>query len=198
MGEELSYDQRWIGWTFSPTRRDVVAVLFRRRRTFVASFTVIFLAALLYALLLPSYESQMKILVRRGRIDPPMAPQPTGTSEYSRFDVTEEELNSEVELLRDEDILRNVVLANHLDRAERSWWKRNDEVCIARATRRLASRLIVEPVRKTRLILVRYRSSDPSQAATVLHSLADSYEGKHIEVHRPSGEFHFFEQQAER
>src|SRR5207248_7312269 len=72
MGEELSVDRSWSSRTSSPTRRDVVAVLFRRRRVFVISFAITLLAALLYAFFLPSYQSQMKILVRRGRLDPPM------------------------------------------------------------------------------------------------------------------------------
>ena len=198
MVQEQSLERRWIGPTPSLTARDAVAVLFRRRGIFIVSFAVLFLSALLYAFLLPSYESQMKILVRRGRLDPPMTPQPTRSSEYSRYDVTEEEFNSEIELLKDQDILRQVVLAQHLDRKERSWWSKNEEVGIARATRRLASRLSVEPLRKTRLMVVRYRSSDPAQAAKVLHTLADYYGTKHLEVHRPSGEFRFFEQQFEQ
>lgn len=196
MGGELSVDRTWSGRTSSPTRRDVVAVLFRRRRVLVISFAFVFLAALLYALFLPSYQSQMKILVRRGRLDPPMAAQPTAASEYSRYDVTEEELNSEVELLKDNDILRRVVLANRLEEQERRWWRQSNEVQIVRAVRRLASFLEVNPVRKTRLISVRYQSSDPGKAAKVLRSLADFYTEKHLEVHRPSGESAFFEQQT--
>jgi uncharacterized protein involved in exopolysaccharide biosynthesis len=198
MVQEQSLEQRWIGPTPCLTARDVVAVLFRRRGIFIVCFAVVFFSALLYAFLLPSYESQMKILVRRGRLDPPITPQATRTSEYSRYDVTEEEFNSEIELLKDQDILRQVVLAQHLERKEKSWWSKNEEVGIARATRRLASRLSVEPLRKTRLMVVRYRSSDPAQAAQVLHSLADYYATKHLEVHRPSGEFRFFEQQFEQ
>jgi uncharacterized protein involved in exopolysaccharide biosynthesis len=196
MGGEFSLDRRWNKQTPSITRRDIVAVLFRRRRVFIIVFAVILLAALLYAFVLPSYQSQMKILVRRGRLDPPMAPQPTAASEYSRYDVTEEELNSEVELLKDDEILRRVVLANGLAGQERSWWRQDNEVQIARAVRRLASRLNVQPMRKTRLISVRYQSSDPRQAAKVLRTLADFYTEKHLEVHRPSGESAFFEQQT--
>jgi uncharacterized protein involved in exopolysaccharide biosynthesis len=196
MGEEFSVDRRWNKQTTSLTRRDIVAVLFRRRRVFVISFAVILLAALLYAFFLPSYQSQLKILVRRGRLDPPMTPQPTAASEYSRYDVTEEELNSEVELLKDDEILRRVVLANGLADQERTWWRQDNEVQIARAVRRLASRLNVQPMRKTRLISVRYQSSDPRQAAKVLRTLADFYTEKHLEVHRPSGESAFFEQQT--
>ena len=198
MGEELSLNARRGSVTSGPTARDIVAVFFRRRRVFLISFAVVFLATLFYAVFLPSYQSQMKILVRRGRLDPPMAPQPTTASEYSRYDVTEEELNSEVELLRDDDILRRVVLANHLEQQERRWWRRDKEVQVARAVRRLASRLSAQPVRKTRLILVRYQSSDPQRGAEVLRSLADFYSEKHLQVHRPSGESAFFEQQTGR
>ena len=196
MGEELSVDRRWSSRTSSPTRRDVVAVLFRRRRVFAIAFALVVVAALLYAFFLPSYQSQMKILVRRGRLDPPMAAQPTAASEYSRYDVTEEELNSEVELLKDNDILRRVVLANRLEEQERGWWRQDNEVLIARAVRRLASLLNVQPMRKTRLILVRYQSSNPRNAGKILRSLADFYTEKHLEVHRPSGESAFFEQQT--
>jgi succinoglycan biosynthesis transport protein ExoP len=197
MGQETSVDRRSSSRTFSPTRRDIVAVLFRRRRVFIISFALIFLAALLYAFLLPSYQSQMKVLVRRGRLDPPITPQPTGVSEFVRYDITEEEINSEVELFKDEDILRKVVLANRLEQKEQRWWKEEEEVRVARAVRHLASRLTVQPMRKTRLIVVRYQSSDPRQASQVLRSLADLYSEKHLEVRRPTGESRFFEQQAE-
>lgn len=114
MADELTFDRRRGARASSPTMRDVLGVLFRQRRLVLASFAVVFVAVLLYGLLSPSYQAEMKVLVRRGRVAPPMTPQPTALSEFSRVDVTEEELNSEVELLRDEDILRRVVLATGL------------------------------------------------------------------------------------
>jgi len=72
----------------------------------------------------------------------------------------------------------------------------NEEKQIARAVRRINKRLTVEPVRKATLITVGYKSSDPSQAATVLHSLATAYLERHEQLHRPSGEFKFFDQQV--
>ncbi len=41
-----------------------------------------------------------------------------------------------------------------------------------------------------------YKSSDPAQAANVLHSLATAYLARHEQLHRPSGEFKFFDQQV--
>ena len=57
-------------------------------------------------------------------------------------------------------------------------------------------RLTVEPIRKTNLIQVAYSSSDPAQAAAVLHALAHAYLERQQRVRRPSGEYEFFEQQV--
>lgn len=71
-----------------------------------------------------------------------------------------------------------------------------DEVRIAKAVRHLGADLKIEPLRKTNVISVRYRSSDPELAAKVLKALAAGYTEKHLEVHRSSGEFKFFDQQT--
>jgi uncharacterized protein involved in exopolysaccharide biosynthesis len=62
--------------------------------------------------------------------------------------------------------------------------------------RRIDKRLTVEAVKKATLITVSYKCSDPAQAANVLHSLATAYLERHEQVHRPSGEFKFFDQQV--
>jgi uncharacterized protein involved in exopolysaccharide biosynthesis len=53
----------------------------------------------------------------------------------------------------------------------------------------------VQPVRKSRLITISYRSSRPELSAAVLHSLARAYLARHTEWYRPSGEQTFFEEQ---
>ena len=45
-----------------------------------------------------------------GRFDPVASAQPASAMDVSRPEITEEELNSEVELLRDEDLLKQVVM----------------------------------------------------------------------------------------
>jgi uncharacterized protein involved in exopolysaccharide biosynthesis len=182
----------------SPTLREVAAVLFRQKRVVAASFIAIFVAAVLYAVLAPSYEAHMKVLVRRGRFDPMVTPQSNAPLEYSRDDIPEEELNSEVELLRDEELLRKVVEAANLE--DHGLFRflhpgEDDSALLERAARRLAGKLKVEPVTKTSLIAVSYAASDPAKAARVLRALADFYVEKHTAVYRPSGQTTFFEQQ---
>jgi uncharacterized protein involved in exopolysaccharide biosynthesis len=67
---------------------------------------------------------------------------------------------------------------------------------VQRAARQLARKLQVEPVKKTNLIAISYAAEDPEKASKVLTAVANAYLAKHTVVHRPSGEAHFFEQQA--
>src|SRR6266576_4166591 len=113
MSEELSLLQLSAGAS-TVSMRDVLIVVFRQRRLLLISFAATFLAVLLYGLFTPSYQAQMKVLVRRGRIDPVVTSTPTQPPLF-REEVTEEELNSQVELLRDEQILHQVVQTAGLD-----------------------------------------------------------------------------------
>jgi uncharacterized protein involved in exopolysaccharide biosynthesis len=67
---------------------------------------------------------------------------------------------------------------------------------VERAARQLAKKLKVEPVKKTNLIAVSYGANDPQTAANVLQFVEKAYLEKHMAVHRPSGEYRFFEQQT--
>src|SRR5580700_6948901 len=183
----------------SPTLRDLLAVIFRQRRLALFSFVAIFLAVVLYGLIAPPYQSEMKVLVRRGRVDPVVTSTPS-QAEFEREGVTEEEMNSEVELLHEDEILRTVVQRAGLISEGHSWfWSLfgdNEERQLARAVGRIYKRLTVEAVKKATLITVSYKCSDPAQAANVLHSLAAAYLERHEQLHRPSGEFKFFDQQV--
>ena len=188
-------------WSPSLTSRDLLAILFRQRQVALVSFSVTLLVVLVYGLTTPGYQAKMKVLIRRGRVDPVVTPTPTASSQFERQEVTEEELNSEAELLRDEQILRTVVREAGLVEAHPAWrfWEGDSaEVNQERAARRLGKRLAVEPLRKTTLIAVTYDSSDPGKASRVLQCLAKTYLERHQQVHRPSGESSFFEQQMQQ
>jgi hypothetical protein len=92
----------------SPTLRDVLMVFFRHRRLIAWSFLVVFAAVVAFSFVVPRYEASMRVLVRRGRLDPPITPQASTQADFTRLPIAEEEINSEVELLRDDEILRRV------------------------------------------------------------------------------------------
>jgi len=197
MGEELTI-LRKPAPVIAPTLRDLLAVLFRQSRLLLVSFGAIFLSALGYGIFAPSYQAHMSVLVRRGRVDPQVTPAPTPSPILQRDEISEEELNSQVELLRDDEILRTVAQVPEL--AGSPWYERvlggSNEVRLARSVRRISRRLTAEAIRKTNLIQVSYSSSDPAQAAAVLHALARAYLERQQRVRRPSGEYAFFEEQV--
>lgn len=198
MAEELQLYSTGQHWE-SPTLRDLAAVFFRHQRLLAVTFATVLIAGVMYSVLFPSYKAEMKILVRRGRIDPVVTPTPSPSPAFEHDEITEEELNSEVELLHDQDILRKVVLSANL--APATWFSRltgqNAEKRTERAVRRLAQKLDVVPVRKSRLITVSYSCGQPALSAAILNALARAYIAKHAELRRPAGEQLFFEQQMD-
>lgn len=183
----------------SPTLRDLLAVLFRQPRLVVISFGVVFLAVLIYGIVSPTYESEMKVMLRRGRLDPVVTSTPS-QAEFERQEITEEEVNSEVELLQDDEILRKVVQNTGLITEGQSWfWSLlgdTPERQLARAVRKTKKRLTVEAVRKAALITVTYSSPDAERGHKIMRALEDAYLARHHQVHRPSGEFSFFDRQV--
>ncbi len=180
----------------TPSLRELAVVLFRRRRAFVWGAAVVYVGVLLYGLAGARYQGEMKIMVRRGRADAPVSAGQNAPLDTTRIDMTEEELNSEVELLKDQDVLRKVVEVNG---AGPDWlhflrFGETREERIERAARRLAKRLAVAPVKKSNLITVTYAADDPQKAAQILRSVADAYLERHTGVHRPGGEANLFQE----
>ena len=75
-----------------PTARDVAAIIFRQKKTLLLSFVVILLGIVLSGVLMPKYQAQMKILVRRERVDPMVTSQSNAPPQFEG-EVTEAELN---------------------------------------------------------------------------------------------------------
>ena len=194
------------------TLRDLLAIGFRHQRLVVVSFLLTSSMALAFVLLRPAqYEAEMKILVKRERVDPLVTPEESAQRPML-FGVTEEELNSEVELLKSRDLLTQVVVEAGLhqreetglgarlrqllrDQAEKSG---GDQPKIAAAVQQIARRMEVKPLRRSNVIQVSYASPDPALSAAVLTTLAERYVEKHLTVHRSSGAFDFFDQETER
>jgi len=182
--------------------RDFLAVGFRHKRTILRCFFGILLGTVLAVLLVPSeYTATTKFLVERERTDPAVSPLQDAQVTF-RGQVTEEELNSEVELLRSEDVLRQVVVSCGLQRRKSFLaallGTRDEQKQIAKAVSRLQTGLKIQPITKSNLISVNYTSSDPQLAARILTALDDAYITKNVAVHRRPGRFEFFDQETER
>jgi len=193
------------------TLRDALMPVFRRKRLALVVFLGVFAGALLGALLSPrKYEAEMKVLVNRSRLDAAVTADPDAQPVAALPAVSEEEMNSEVELLKSRDLLEQVILECGLASSGSAMFDQLDarirrifgatapslDVRVARSVEELHDRLIVDPLKKTTLIHIAYSDRDPRRAARVLQTLATLYEEKHAAVHRSPGTFRFFDQET--
>ncbi len=178
----------------SPTFRDLASILFGRWRLLAGSLLFLLIAIMAAVVVTPRYEAHFKVLLRHGRSDPMVSPQPASALDFTRPQISEEELNSEAELLRDADLLKLVVEKAGLLPAGTTESER--PVQVERMARKIAQQLSVETMKKSNLIEVNYRDTDPERAARVVGALSIVYIQKHTILHRPSGEIDFFEQQT--
>src|ERR1700733_8574313 len=185
--------------------RDLLAPLFRRKKLLGLIFVGMSLVTVVVAVMASSlYESKMEVLVNRQRLDPMVSAEPTFQTPPTPPPLTEEEVNSEIELLKSGDLLRETVLANNLQYLERGtlsaalFSRGQDNWYVSKAVDRLSKKLDVSVVTKTNVIEVRYKSKSPEIAYGVLKKIADLYMQKHLAVQRPDGSFDFFDKETER
>jgi uncharacterized protein involved in exopolysaccharide biosynthesis len=196
---------------FGFSLRDMLSVVFRRRRVIVLSFVGLLAGALLAICLLPpTYEAQMKILVERERIDPVVSTE-ANIIEQDRG-LTPDEVTSEVELFQSRDSLEKAVVDCGLYESKGGWSPSaiksrvlkalglapDRDTRIFQAVIKLEKDLQVIPINDSSFIKVTYDSPSPQLAAQVLKDLGNLYLVKHSAVHRPPGTTDFFQQQAEQ
>ncbi len=190
------------------TPRSLVAVLFRRKRTILISCAALLLGTVLMIMILPAqYQSEMKVLIERERFDPVVTSSQSRSSADNAVPqlarLSEQDVNSEVDLLQSTDLLKEVVLKCRLyDRLP--WWRvllvgaNTHEKRVGMAIKGLQGNLNVNPPNKSNLITVTYSSRNPRNSADVLNALGKAYLQKHVEVHRPQAQYTFFQSEVDR
>lgn len=189
--------------------RDLVAIGFRYKRAVLITFAAVLAGAILATIFYPyDYQASTEFLIERARIDPVVNPG-RDSGGAAKSEITEEDLNSEVELVKSDDVLRQVVLATGLQNHQSALGRLSTTVLgylglkdtedekIAKAVTKLQKDLRVDSVKKSNIIGVAYTSSDKHMAYNVLHALDEAYMQKNLAVHHPPGEFQFFDQETE-
>jgi uncharacterized protein involved in exopolysaccharide biosynthesis len=203
---EIILTDRGLRENSALTARDIVEVGVRRRGSFMLSFAIIFMGAIVAAVIVPKrYESETKILVHRERVDPLMTAQQTAAVEQNLPGLTEEDINSEVAILRSQDLLEKVVVACGVENFKDnsllhsllgSQTVDDQNLSVRRAAAKLGNDLRIDPIKKSYVISVRYSARNPDLAARVLNTLGNLYLEKHAEVHRPKDEAGFFDRET--
>jgi len=183
--------------------RDGAGALFRRRGLVVFIFAAVVLGTAVVTFLLPNkYDSRMKILVKNQRVDVAITAEQTSGAAAPTVEneVSENQINSEIELLTSKDLLTQVVTDCGLASTEKSWFWRSappQAVMVETAVNRLTKDLVITPVRKANVITISYSSNSPQVSAAVLQKLGELYLEKHLKLNHPPGASDFFTQRAD-
>jgi uncharacterized protein involved in exopolysaccharide biosynthesis len=182
--------------------REGASALFRRRSLVLFTFLAVVVGAVIVTLLLPNrYESRMKILVKNQRVDVAITAEATTglNAPTVENEVSENQINSEIELLTSKDLLTQVVNETALARQEAGMFGRPvpEAVQVEKAVNRLAKDLSITPVRKANIITISYASDSPQLSAAVLKKLGDLYLDKHLKLNHPTGATDFFKDKAD-
>ena len=191
--------------------RDLLSVVFRRKRLMLLCFAGLLAGAVLAIAILPAaYEAQMKILVERDRVDPVVSPQ--GNVVEADRNLTPDEISSEVELFQSRDSLKQTVVDCGLHEIKNPWslgaiklrvlgafgLAPDKDQRIFKAVLALEKDLHVIPMNNSNLIKVTYEARSPQTAEQVLTELGNLYLLKHATIHHPQGTSEFFQQQADQ
>lgn len=212
--------------------RDIYVALFWHKKSILAILIATFLIAVVGVSVWPeTYEARSRLLVKVGRenVTVPIVPPTSQHQVVASMGLRREDINSEIAILSDSRIVKQVVeklgidyltapalkpetffrqvkyefrmalkktkdkideLLYYLDLKKRL--SPSQEVVIA-----LREKLSAEQVRDSDAIEVRLRWSDPRVAEEVLQNVIDFYLGHHLEAHRMSGGYEFFQKQVE-
>lgn len=171
--------------------RDIYYVLFRhKKKIFFLALLGIAGAACLYFLTPPVYQSEARLLLRyvREATQPVSAVGANDAQVKSPDGRGENIINSELQILTSSDLAEQVADLVGPDKILGKPGSKDR----ALAAFVISKNLAVDVPKKSNVILVMFRHSDPQVAQKVLKQLVESYLKKHEEVHRPSGVFDDF------
>ena len=180
-------------WAGMPSLRELFTVVFKRWKMIVIFAVVVFVGAIVFALTHPdTYVVKATLLVDRARADVALAP--TDSSQVIS-QLNEQDLNSEVEALKNRELIEEVVKAlgvgeqtqsaqnQHVQRGwiagVRSWIRSAlgstplpaaDQMVLA-----LSNQIGIDLIKKSNVIEVSYRSRDPEWATRVVRTFTERY-----------------------
>ncbi len=189
--------------------RDVLFVIFKRLKLIIAVFIVTVVTVIIGIMLAePVYESSAKVIINREVPEAILRVAPW-IPLTRRFEL-EEEINSEIELIKSRAVAENVIhRLDQLNQGDPSGEELPDAETAApqasgdseeeQSARIMAIQrgIEAEPVKKSDVILISFRSTNPQRAMDVVNAASEAYIDYRTRVYRSSGAVDFFEEQIE-
>jgi len=198
--------------------RDILHVVFKRKIQILLFFSItVFTVAIGTYMVRPTYEATAQLLVKTGRENIYVPTLPAGG--ISRPVVSfnrEEQINSEIEILRSLFLAEKVVEflgpgviyedMNGSGPGLLGFWRRvfqttqttgSSQPTLQRAAIKLQKGLTVKAVLTSHVINIRFKHRDPHLAATTVDTLVRLYLDRHLQIHRSPHSNGFFRRQSE-
>lgn len=177
-----SYEYRKLSF------RDVLHIIFKQKNRILIFFIVTVISiAIVTIVAKPIYEAKAQILVKIGRENIYIPPN-SSTSQIIKPNL-EDQINSEIELLKSRSLSENVVkylgaknIYNNLDDSN--------------AVIEFQKSFSAEGIEKSNVIELRFKHENPKMAATIVNTLANTYLEKHLLIYKNSQSYNFFEEQS--
>jgi uncharacterized protein involved in exopolysaccharide biosynthesis len=177
--------------------RLAIEALFRQRLLFiVVTVTVLAVTALVTLFTPKRYASDMELLVQNARENVVLSPERT-TAPNAVSNVSEEQVNSEIEIVHSHDVIDGVADPQWQDLGPNERTQdvvRHHEKLLKSFEKRFATEII----RKTNVINVSLVAGSPEEARDDLERLSTAYLAKRRQLQRPAGASAFFVSEAER
>ena len=192
----------------SSSLRDFLTIVFKRRRLILVFFlTTIVVTALAAFLAPPTYEATAAILVKKSSVEMPLVP--TQSSQLIISQVTEEDLNSEITILKSRQAIEDTLHGFGVDESWRHdgpMQRARNSVAIFLGAPRLSyfdemvlqleKEIEVQPIRKSNVLEVSYRHTDPEWATRVVQGLTERYITRRAQVYQSPQAVSFFEEET--
>jgi len=187
--------------------RDLMTVVFKRRwMILLFAAGVLVMVGLTTLLAPPTYEVEATLLVNKSRAEVPIGPRES--QQLIVRQVTQEEINSEIEILKSRQLLEEMLeILNPKQPPESGNWltRLKGQVRRSLGSEQLSFRdqmvvhlqeeLSIESVRRSNVIRVSYRSKDPELATEIVGTLTERYLEKRARMHQSPQALSFFEDQ---
>jgi uncharacterized protein involved in exopolysaccharide biosynthesis len=188
--------------------RDFLTVVFKRKRLILSFFlTTVIVTTLATFLLPPTYEATASILVKKASAEVPLVPKESSQLIISQ--VSEEDLNSEMTILKSRQAIEETLHGLGVDES----WRRDgplgrawngvtgmlgggrlsyfDEMVL-----HLEKKIEVQAIRKSNVLEVRYRHTDPEWATRVVQGLTERYLARRAQVYQSPQAVAFFDDET--
>ena len=205
-GQEAAVARAWEEG--SSSLRDFLTIVFKRKHLILSFFlTTVVVTGLVTFLSAPTYEANAAILVKKASAEVPLVP--TASSQLIISQVTEEDLNSEMTILKSRQAIEDTLHGLGVDES----WRHEGPLQRARKAvagllgapslayfdemvLQLEKKIEVRPIRKSNVLEISYRHEDPEWATRVVQGLTERYLTRRAQVYQSPQAVAFFDEET--